>query len=191
MQQVQSNPTLDYGATARVNLRRVFCWSLGLVAILCVAVIAILIGWNWLAHYEENGVRADLETIPGAHVLKVATYEDKPMYATVSLDSTQSKTITFYSPWRGELRSGTRMSIQEIGSNDVLVYFRDENWSQGGLDFGRNSPLANVLPFRFHDVRDLAAHYDEVEAYLREQPTGIFTDTSGNVCRYKIEFRPK
>jgi hypothetical protein len=190
MQRTQATPVLEYGSTPRAEMRRTLRWLLGALATLCLAVLSIAIGWYWVSHYQENGVTAELRSIPGAQMLKVAAYEDKPMWAKVSLDASQSKRIRFYTPYRGELNSGIRMSVQEMGSNSVVVYFRDENWGHD-LDFGRNSPLAAVLPFRFRDVRDLAAHYDEVEAFLRQQPSGTFVDQSHRLCKYRIEFRAK
>jgi hypothetical protein len=191
MQRMQVNPVLDYGVTTRVNVRRVVHWLAATLGILCLGVPSIGIAWNSLAHYQENRVTAELKSIPGATVLKVYAYEDKPTCAEVNLDSSPNRSIWFHAPRGGELSSGSRMSVGGLGSNHVLVYFRDENWSQGGLDFGRNNPLAAVLPFRFRDVRDLAAHYDEVEAFVRQEPRGTFTDQRGVVCKYRIEVRPR
>jgi hypothetical protein len=191
----KAGPILDYGSSQRVDPWRAIRGLLIAAAIMCATISTFRLAWNSLGHADENGMRSDLQMIADVQTIHVAAFADEPgdkvMSASVRFGPGGTKFLGFHAPHSGDLRSGSRMSVQEIGSYLVLVYFRDESWSQGGLDFGRDSPLANVIPFKFRSVRELSAHYDEVEAYLKQEPSGTFTDTNGRICKYRVELRPR
>lgn len=82
------------------------------------------------------------------------------------------------------------MLIDAIGPYSVCVYLRGEPWGQP-LSVGRDSELTAVLPFKFNNVRDVGAHYDELLDFVAALPSGTFTDASGKVNAWRIEVRPR
>jgi hypothetical protein len=187
-------PILEYGAEHRWNVRAIVVRSLAAVGVIVLVAIAWPIAWSRLYLYEEVGVRSELESIRGGRVLNINSYDDPPgvkvMFAEVSVDGGSTRTIRFRGPRYYLLRKGEWMMIDEIGPHSVLVYLRGEPWPQP-LRAGPDGELANVLPFKLKNVRDVAAHYDEIVSFVGSEPSGTFTDSAGRVSTWRIEVRPR
>ena len=139
-------------------------------------------------------MRSELESIPGGRVININSFDDGPgvkvIWAEVSIDEGLTRTIRFRAPSRWEFKCGERMLIEDIGPYSVLVYLRGEQWPQP-LSIGPDGELASVLPFRCKNVRDIAAHYDQIVQFVGSQPSGTFSDAAGHVNSWRIQVRPK
>lgn len=78
------------------------------------------------------------------------------------------------------------MCVTSIGPYQVDVDVGDERMLVQQLDFGCDSEFKDVLPFRLGDVNGLAAHYDQILAFVAREPSGTYKAPDGKVCRYQI-----
>lgn len=81
------------------------------------------------------------------------------------------------------------MCVEAIGPYTVGVEYGDGRLADQHLDVGHDGPLRDALPVQLRDVRDLAARYDEVVAFVARQPTGEFTTSDGSVSTFRVRVR--
>ena len=182
---------LEYGSQPRVNPGRVIRRSLAVLALLAVCVWTIRLGFQRLYNIDRDSVESALRAVPGGRVVDIGGFDEELTWtvasATVSVDGSATRTITFMSPGRGQLQSGSRMAVTDIGPYQIRVEVSDDRMLVQSLDFGHDSEFKDVLPFRLRDVNDLAAHYDEIIAFITQEPSGTYTAPDGKVVTYQIQ----
>jgi hypothetical protein len=181
---------LEYGPQPRTHPHRVIQRLLAVLALLAVCVWTVRVALQRLYYLDRNSVESELRSVPGGRVLQIGGFDDGLSWtvatAEVSVDGSTARTISFRSPRHGELQSGSRMCVTSIGPYQVDVEVSDERMLVQHLDFGRDSEFKDVLPFRLRDLHDLAARYDEVLAFVTNEPSGTYTAPDGKVCTYQI-----
>jgi hypothetical protein len=161
--------------------------------VLLLCVWAIRVGSRKLYYLDRDSVHSALAGIPSGKVIQVAGFDDGITWtvanAEVSVDGFATRTIMLRSPrWR-ELQNGRRMCVMGLGPYALDVEVGDERVLVQHLDFGRNSEFGELLPFRPRDVRELAARYDEIVAFITQEPSGVYTTREGKRCTYRIRAR--
>jgi hypothetical protein len=165
--------------------------SLAVLALLALCVWTIRLGFQRIYNLDHDSVASALRAVPGGRVIDIGGFDDGLTWtvasAQVSVDGSATRTITFMSPRRGELQSGSRMAVTDIGPYQIRVEVGDDRMLVQSLDFGHDSEFKDVLPFRLRDVNDLAAHYDEIIAFIAQEPSGMYTAPDGTVVKYQIQ----
>jgi hypothetical protein len=181
---------LEYGRQPRrdpvVLIRRLAA----AVVLLGFFAWAIRVACQRFYYVDRDSVRAALSPLSGGTAVRVDGFDDGPGWtvagAEVNLDGSRARRISFQSPRCGELQSGTRMCVRGLGSYSVSVDVFDERVMVQFLDFGSDSEFRDVLPFHPRDVKELAARFDELVAYVEREPSGTYTAPSGKSCTYRI-----
>jgi hypothetical protein len=181
---------LDYGPQPRTKSRRLARRLLGAIGLVLVCAWSIRFGLEKFYYLNRDSVQSALAAIPGGRVLDVSGFDDGIRFtvanAEVSIDGSLMRTISFRSPRSGELQSGSRMCVTGLGPYSVFVEVGDQRILVQHLDFGRDSEFRDVLPFQLRDVKDLAAHFDKITAFVTQEPSGTYTTPEGKACRYRI-----
>ena len=181
---------LGYGSQPRTGTRRVILRALAAVAVLGLCFWTIRVAFQRIYYLDRDSVEAALRSIPGGRVLDIGGFDDSFRWtvasAEVSIDGSPSRAISFRSPRHGELQRGSRMCLTSIGPYEVYVEVGDDRILVQHMDVGSDSEFKDVLPFRLRDVNDLAAHYDEILAFVAQQPSGTYKAPNGRVCTYQI-----
>ena len=151
---------LQYGSQPRFNPDRMIRRSLAVLALIAVCVWTIRLGFQRFYYIDYDSVQSALRGVPGGRIIDIGGFDDGLTWtvasAHVSVDGSAARTITFMSPGRGQLQSGSRMALTSIGPYQIRVEVSDDRVLVQSLDFGQDSEFKDVLPF-VCDVNDLAA----------------------------------
>lgn len=159
-------PAIDYDSQPRRNLRRRVTRVALYVALAAAGIWSLRVAAGMVWYADRDGLRRELEAVPGARVIRIDGYDDGPIMwkvveATVAVAGAPEKTVTFRVGGPVELRAGNHLRIVRIGPYALWGQNPDGTWPDS-VDVGRDGPFAGLLPVTIRNVDDLIAHYDQV-----------------------------
>ena len=182
---------LEYGCATHYPASKFFK-SLALAIVTGVVAFASLYFAHQKFYYmDRDRIQAELEAVANGHAYRVEGYDDNPFSlslaeAWVNVDSTGTKRIYLSPGQPGELKNGTRMVIQAIDHYSLHVEKDDDPWYRQSLDVSQNGEFAAGFPWKFQNVGDVVAHYDEIVDYVAREPSGTYVDSHGKSHHYRI-----
>ena len=182
---------LEYGCATHYPASRIFK-RLALAIVLGGVALASLYFGYWKFYYmDRDRIQAELKAVAKGHAFRVEGYDDNPFFlkladAWVNVDSVGTKCIHFNPTEPGELKNGTRMVIKSIDRYGLWIERDDDLWYAQSLDVSQKSEFAADFPWKFQNVGDVVAHYDDIVAYIAREPTGTSVDAHGKKHHYRI-----
>lgn len=189
--------TLPYGVAAPIPRRRrsfklFVCLAVAVIGCLAIAITVVVREWR---AGEIGAVRARLQGLKGASLLRIDSYQEdswdpvEALGATVQVAGKAESQFAMPFPRRDWFDSTKHLRISQIGPwrFEIRATRSGRPFGTSCIDIGRKGEFAKLLTQPIRNVQDVVDHFDElVDAVGKLPRTGTLPSNECERYQYTI-----